>query len=429
MCFFFFLLFNTFSLFWLLFLNFDFFYFLLYTFYFVLCTLYLVLFFSFSFLLFFLFPFHFSFLFPFDFSSLFFFFKKNFLFFDCFYFLCFFFFFNFFLLCLLCLLCLLGLLWYFCYLWYLWYFVTFVFQTFWFFFFSHVLLYLFFLFTFFYFLIFYNLCLLPFSVYFWSFFSFYFWRFFSFSFLWGGQILFTKSQWSIDHVHHRQLSLHKQPRKQRVGALMLSSSCLDGSNHTGGSRLTPAVHPCPLRRGGCVWLVTATQHPTKMSPNSDMVAELVGWTQFHSLSSLISRTRKERHGVSVSSGVAAATSIRVPGRRSAVQVVQVASKAVLIVWRWCSFPRKNISWRRSRLPTCSLECNIRSRWFRRWQQVQPRCGVVDKVVESLCLQRPIHTREQQPSGWSRRLTSSQMQSKEKVVDVPGVTQWQSQLKP
>ena len=31
------------------------------------------------------------------------------------------------------------------------------------------------------------------------------------------------------HVHHRQLSLHKQPRKQRAGALMLSSSCLDGS--------------------------------------------------------------------------------------------------------------------------------------------------------------------------------------------------------
>ena len=31
------------------------------------------------------------------------------------------------------------------------------------------------------------------------------------------------------HVHHRQLSLHKQARKQRAGALMLPSSCLDGS--------------------------------------------------------------------------------------------------------------------------------------------------------------------------------------------------------
>ena len=30
------------------------------------------------------------------------------------------------------------------------------------------------------------------------------------------------------HVHHRQLSLHKQPRKQGAGALMLPSSCLDG---------------------------------------------------------------------------------------------------------------------------------------------------------------------------------------------------------
>ena len=31
------------------------------------------------------------------------------------------------------------------------------------------------------------------------------------------------------HPHHRQLSLHKQPRKQRAGDLMLPSSCLDGS--------------------------------------------------------------------------------------------------------------------------------------------------------------------------------------------------------
>ena len=32
-----------------------------------------------------------------------------------------------------------------------------------------------------------------------------------------------------NHVHHRQLSLHKQPRKQRAGALTFPSSCLDGS--------------------------------------------------------------------------------------------------------------------------------------------------------------------------------------------------------
>ena len=44
-------------------------------------------------------------------------------------------------------------------------------------------------------------------------------------------------------------------------------------HHTRGSRLTPTVHPCPLRRGGCGWLVTATQHRSNMSPNSDMVAE------------------------------------------------------------------------------------------------------------------------------------------------------------
>ena len=41
-------------------------------------------------------------------------------------------------------------------------------------------------------------------------------------------------------------------------------------HHTGGSRSTPTVHPCPLRRRGCGWLVTTTHHLTKMSPNSDM---------------------------------------------------------------------------------------------------------------------------------------------------------------
>ena len=41
------------------------------------------------------------------------------------------------------------------------------------------------------------------------------------------------------HSHHRQLSLHKQPRKQRAGALMLPSSCLDGSI----TRVGPGQHP------------------------------------------------------------------------------------------------------------------------------------------------------------------------------------------
>ena len=39
--------------------------------------------------------------------------------------------------------------------------------------------------------------------------------------------------------------------------------------------MTPTGHPCPLRRRGCGWLVTATQHLAKMSPNSDMAAERV----------------------------------------------------------------------------------------------------------------------------------------------------------
>ena len=65
--------------------------------------------------------------------------------------------------------------------------------------------------------------------------------------------------------------------------------------------------------------------PNKMSPNSDMVAEPLVEAQFHSLSSLISQDAQRTRRMSQSpSRVAAATSIRVPGRRSAVQVVQVA---------------------------------------------------------------------------------------------------------
>ena len=40
------------------------------------------------------------------------------------------------------------------------------------------------------------------------------------------------------HVQHRQQSLHKQPQKQRAGALMLPSSCLDGST----TRVGPGQH-------------------------------------------------------------------------------------------------------------------------------------------------------------------------------------------
>ena len=66
-------------------------------------------------------------------------------------------------------------------------------------------------------------------------------------------------------------------------------------HHTDGSWLTPTVHPCPLRRGGCGWLVTATQHLTKMSANSDMVAgPLVEY------SSAVSRRRAKNEMVSQS---------------------------------------------------------------------------------------------------------------------------------
>ena len=78
-----------------------------------------------------------------------------------------------------------------------------------------------------------------------------------------------------NHVHHGQLSLHKQPRKQRPGALMLASYCLDGSI----TRVVPVdTHSTPVPSSeGRLWVARhSNTAPNKMSPNSDMVAELVG---------------------------------------------------------------------------------------------------------------------------------------------------------
>ena len=41
------------------------------------------------------------------------------------------------------------------------------------------------------------------------------------------------------HVHHKQQTLHMQPRKQRAGAVMLPSSCRGGSI----TRVGPGQHP------------------------------------------------------------------------------------------------------------------------------------------------------------------------------------------
>ena len=63
-----------------------------------------------------------------------------------------------------------------------------------------------------------------------------------------------------NHVHHRQLSLHKQSRKQRAGALMLPSSCLDGSI----TRVGPGCHPQYTRAlfGGEAVGGSSQQHST-----------------------------------------------------------------------------------------------------------------------------------------------------------------------
>ena len=70
-----------------------------------------------------------------------------------------------------------------------------------------------------------------------------------------------------DHVQHRQQSPHKQPQKQRAGALMLPSSCLDGSI----TRVGPGQHPqyTGALYGGEAVGVSSQQHSiSQMSPNS-----------------------------------------------------------------------------------------------------------------------------------------------------------------
>ena len=75
------------------------------------------------------------------------------------------------------------------------------------------------------------------------------------------------------HARHRHQTLRKQPSKQRSGALMLPSSCLDGSI----TRVGPGQHPQYTRVlfggeavGGSSQQLSTAQ---KKSSNSDMVAE------------------------------------------------------------------------------------------------------------------------------------------------------------
>ena len=78
----------------------------------------------------------------------------------------------------------------------------------------------------------------------------------------GGQILFTKV--SDQQTRSPQATFTPQTTTQTKSWRSDAPIILPGwEHHTGGSGLTPTVHPCPLRRGGCGWLVTATQHLTK----------------------------------------------------------------------------------------------------------------------------------------------------------------------
>ena len=70
------------------------------------------------------------------------------------------------------------------------------------------------------------------------------------------------------HSHHRQISLHERARKQRAGALMSDAPIIlpGWERHTGGSRLTPTVHPCPFRRGR-LWVARhSNTAPNKNEP-------------------------------------------------------------------------------------------------------------------------------------------------------------------
>ena len=76
-----------------------------------------------------------------------------------------------------------------------------------------------------------------------------------------------------DHVQHRQQSLHKQPQKQRAGALMLPSSCLDGSI----TQVVPVnTHSAPVPSAeGRLWVSRHSNTALhKMSPNSYSISDV-----------------------------------------------------------------------------------------------------------------------------------------------------------
>ena len=70
---------------------------------------------------------------------------------------------------------------------------------------------------------------------------------------------------------------HSRPRRQfttqaRAGAPMTHHPAWVG-HHTGGSPLTPTVHPCRLLSGGCGWL-TAQQPDTKITSTDSLSKDL-----------------------------------------------------------------------------------------------------------------------------------------------------------
>ena len=160
--------------------------------------------------------------------------------------------------------------------------------------------------------------------------------------------------------------------------------------------------------GGCGWLVTATQYLTKriqtltwwlssLVEHNSTVSQVCfpGRAKYEMVCLSLSRNRSGDINQSPWSKA------RRPGRASQVKRSLPCDVDALSSWRCkrsrnrgesaSTVPGEDQGYRHARWDATSGAV------IQKVTAGAPRCGVVDKVVESLCLQRPAHTREQQPS--------------------------------
>ena len=81
----------------------------------------------------------------------------------------------------------------------------------------------------------------------------------------------------IDDHRARQRHKHSQPRRALADSLMTHHPAWV-CHHTGGSRSTPTVHPCPLRWEGCGWLNSNYPHHNLFNTLTSNLFSLTDWT-------------------------------------------------------------------------------------------------------------------------------------------------------